>query len=243
MPKEPNDFRAAFAPGVFAPFDWPGPVSVADGAAGTSGRAASTCRAVYAISSGARTTAETRTTEGNFSVYVNAVPGNLDPDYSRPQSTKNWVLFGASIPRSHPAWLTFKPPAGGSSELLLKRSLGGDELFIPRNDAIFYLRAAEMQTRASRFGQNDDFAFFTNDLTGSGWQPRVMGVVDARFDLDCDRRLLQVSLLVRGEKRYDSAVTERTPSGWPEDWAGDIPETARRYRLYAYNAAFDLKNF
>jgi hypothetical protein len=136
------------------------------------------------------------------------------------------------------------PSSGGNVKLSLRRKLGGNELIIPRNDALFYLRAAEMQTRAFDNWQSDgDFAFFTNDCTGSGWQPRVMGVVDARFELDDDRRLLRVSLLVRGEKRYGRIVTEGTPSGWPDDWAGDIPEIARRYRLYTHSVAIDLKNF
>ncbi|MDL2263250.1 hypothetical protein LJC31_01215 [Synergistaceae bacterium OttesenSCG-928-I11] len=242
--KDPDDFRAAFELGGLAPFNWPGPISVVDGAAGTSGREASTCRIVYAIPSGIRTTQETRTTEDTFQVRVSATPGNLESHSTMPHSTKNWALFAAATPRFHPAWLTATSGTGPDGALLLLRRRGNGELLIPRNDELFYLRAAEIQVRAYDDGTNrDDFALYTNDHTGSGWQPRVVGVVDARFELADERRLLRVVMLVRGEKRYDRDVTTGTPDGWPAKWADDIPQSARRYRLYAHSVAFNLKNF
>ena len=244
MPKEPGDFRAAFELGGLAPFDWAGPATVVDKVLAASGRIASTCRIVYAIPSGIRTTQETRTTEHTFQVRTNAVPGNLESHSTEPHSTKNWALFASATPHFQPAWLTATLGTGPDGALLSLRRRGDGELLIPRNDELFYLRAAEIQTRTYDEGPyRDDFALYTNDHTGSGWQPRVVGVVDVRFELADERRLLRVVMLVRGEKRYDRDVTTGTPDGWPAKWTDDIPKSARRYRLYAHSVAFDLKNF
>ena len=112
-------------------------------------------------------------------------------------------------------------------------------MFIPENDELFYLRAME----CTIMKRDDDFAFVTNDYTGSGWQPRVTGVVDVRFELDGSGRLLNVMTLTRGKWRHDEIITKGTPQGWPAKYSSSIPEEARHYRLMTNRAAFALKNF
>jgi hypothetical protein len=114
---------------------------------------------------------------------------------------------------------------------------GGEKISIPENDQIFNLRALECEVRT----RGDDLALLTNDHSGSGWQPRVEGVIDIRFELEEYGRILRVLTLTRGKHRYPYVVTRNIP-GWPEEYSADIPASARHYMLMANEASFALKN-
>jgi hypothetical protein len=145
------------------------------------------------------------------------------------------------MPRCVPAMYTGRSTdAKGTAYLSFKfKKLDSEPMSIPENDEIFGIRALECEVRK----RNDDFALFTNDQTGSGWQPRVNGVIDIRFALDRKNRLVTVETLTRGAHRYENTVTSDALEEWRKKYGGDIPEESRHYRLASNTAVFELKNF
>jgi hypothetical protein len=204
-----------------------------------------TCRIVYGIPSGVRTRAEAATSEDIFVLEMTGVPKLLELVHSgeSPNSVKDWALFGSMLPECRPIWLAGVIADSGASKKMRFRwykPLSPDcEIYIPENDELFYLGAIECKVGI----RNGEFLFYVNDFKGDGEQPRESGVVDIRFELDDSKRLLKVMLLVAGNIRYDEIKTKRTPTGWTEEYASDIPESARHYRLFAYTELFGLKNF
>jgi hypothetical protein len=204
------------------------------------------CRIAYAVKTNIRTLAPVITSDDAAEVWANGAPGLLAPVYGdkKPNSVKNWIVFGSMIPDLYPMWAYKEPQKlpDKSAVLSLKwnKPPGADvTIFIPENDELFYLRSMECNTILN----NGDYVFTTNDLTGSGWQPRVSGVIDVRFELLGDGNLLRVTALTRGKTRYDTMVTRGNPSGWPEEYARAIPDEARHYRLLVSKTSFALKNF
>lgn len=247
MPKEPDEYRAAFYMNDLSPFNWPGPISVTESLIDINvNRANSHCRIVYAVPSGVMTSGVCDASGAAFEIRTYTSPKLLEPIGSKePNSVKNWLLFGASTPKPAPAWLYSTPSFSGDSyTLVLRRIDTGGTVRLAAGDEICYLRAMECMTRPYDAGAHkDDFMFYTNDRAGSGWQPRVPGVVDARFEADAENGVLRVWLLVRGDRRYAEKISAGTPDGWPDEYAADIPDRMRHYRLYAYSRTFRLKNF
>jgi hypothetical protein len=154
---------------------------------------------------------------------------------------QNWFVFGAMMPRCIPARYTGRSTdAAGITYLSFKfKKTASEPVSIPENDEIFGLRALECEVRK----RNDDFTLFINDQTGSGWQPRVDGVIDIRFALDRENCLITVETLTRGAHRYKDAITSVALEKWRKKYDGVIPEEARHYRLASNTAVFELKNF
>jgi hypothetical protein len=88
-----------------------------------------------------------------------------------------------------------------------------------------------------------DYICYTHDTQGRGWQPRVRGVLDARFEKDPETGVARVYVLTMGKTRYDEIVTNGVPDGWPERYASKIPREGRHYRLLGSAASFGMKNF
>jgi hypothetical protein len=245
MPKEEAAYKNGFGASG-APFNWPGPISVSTASTALWTRDKGVCKIAYGVGTKIRTLADASVTGDKMEVRVTGVPSMLEGKAGDNYSiniVKNWILAGAMMPDYRPMIQCAPPktlPEGGALlSFRVNSPLAAGERFIPENDELFYLRAMEC-TIMKRDG---DYAFVTNDYTGSGWQPRVTGVVDVRFELDGSGRLLRVMTLTRGKWRYDEIVTKGVPKGWPEKYASSIPQDARHYRLMANRAAFSLSNF
>jgi hypothetical protein len=71
----------------------------------------------------------------------------------------------------------------------------------------------------------------------------VDGVIDIRFSLDRENRLVTVQTLTRGAHRYKETITSDALEEWQTKYGCVIPEESRHYRLAANTAVFELKNF
>jgi hypothetical protein len=244
LPKNEADYRDAFRSAV-APFNWPGPISVSDSKTNLGDRKNGKCKITYAVRTAIRTIAEATTPSDRLEVRTSGIPsfmeGETDDDLKENQ-IESWVVFGSMLPYCLPARPYAKPgepPEGGAvlSLMVNRNSPGYEKISIPENDQLFYLRALECDVMKT----NDDIVFATNNCTGSGWQPRVEGVVDIRFELDERGQMLRVLTLTKGKHKYPDIATRAIP-GWPEKYSADIPESARYYRLMKNEAYFALKN-
>ncbi|MDR1482906.1 MAG: prepilin-type N-terminal cleavage/methylation domain-containing protein [Synergistaceae bacterium] len=247
MPKESAEYTRSFNSIRKNPFDWPGPASVDDFTSAGGMRNSAVCRLVYAIPSRIVTMREASVSESNARIPVD---GKLDtmevaPNKTNPNSTKNWIVFGATLPVSCPFWLSGPPEVSGSETILALSFVNplpddSKKLIVPENDELCAIRA--MKCWVDGYNKND-FALYTDDLLGSGAQPRVIGVIDARFEIAASRNLLRVFLITRGNKRYNYEVSTTPPPGWPEGYATTISPEAKRYKLYTHRASFELRNF
>jgi hypothetical protein len=204
------------------------------------------CRLVYAIPTRIRTKRGTLVSGSDARIPVDGKSDLMEAAHRTmgPNSTKNWVVFGSALPASCPFWLNGPPEESALETTLPLRFVNplpdsSDDLLIPENDEMCFIRAMECWVS----GYKDDFAFYSNNHLGSGAQPRVLGVIDARFEIAAPHNLLRVFLITRGNKRYDHEITTTVPEGLPERYAITIPPEARHYKLYAYRASFELKNF
>lgn len=241
LSSDPGDYRSRFGVGS-APFSWPGPISIEEISLGGRKRSGGLCRIVYASASGIRNVNESSASATRFVTLLSDAPKLMDTAAGAPR-IKNWAVFGAVMPSRYPLRLDKKVQAAqGCHATFTRAGASGDvELTIPRNDELFYLRALELRVRLVTDETGADYTLYTNDHTGSGNQPRVDGIVDARFEL-VDRKLLRVRVLARGEKKHDRIATPGTPTGWPERYAQDIPEEMRYYKLFAAKRSFELMN-
>ncbi|MDR0765229.1 MAG: hypothetical protein LBE65_06550 [Synergistaceae bacterium] len=69
------------------------------------------------------------------------------------------------------------------------------------------------------------------------------GVIDIRFSLDGENRIITVETLTRGVHRYKNAISSDALEEWRKKYGGVIPEEALHYRLASNTAVFEIKNF
>ena len=242
LPKKPDDYVYAFNNSL-PPFTWPGSLSIEAAVLPDGLRENGKCMIAYAVETKSRTTAKAETTSDDMWLTVNSVPPLLKGTSDSGGDMNNWILFGSMMPYCLPArknTAQFTLPNGDASiSVRFNRPSSDDEtITIPENDELFYFRVMECQVRRSAEG----LIFATRDHMNTGWQPRVEGVVDVRFELEPNRRLIRVWTLTHGTQRFADVVTKDTPTGWPEKYAGDIPNEYRHYRLLAREAVFSLPN-
>ncbi|MDR1581496.1 MAG: hypothetical protein LBS35_14160 [Synergistaceae bacterium] len=244
LPKDETIYRECF--GISAnPFNWPGPLSISlSDRKDTGRRDNASCRITYATETKCRTLSQEVVSGDIFKIAVSGTPSQLleNTAESNPAvAVRSWFVFGAMMPRCVPARYTGRSAdAAGTTYLsFIFKKINSEPVSIPENDEIFGMRALECEIRK----RNDDFALFTNDQTGSGWQPRVDGVIDIRFALDRKNRLVTVETLTRGAHRYKDTVTSDAQKEWQRKYGGVIPEESRHYRLASNTAVFELKNF
>jgi hypothetical protein len=259
MPASAALYREAFANvSGKEPFNWDGVISISDTKMNDGGgyRKNGTCRIVYAVPNGARVLEDTVISEDKFQLRAYGDKTILEyleptilpnegskesPKYKEPKSVKNWILFSSSLPIRRPMWVLEKTGYSRIKKLTLKwnKAVSQDALInIHRNDALCYMDAIECEVNTSK----GDTVFYIKNLRGGGRQPKEDGVIDVRFSLDADRKMLYALLLVRGDRRYEEIKTKGIPSGWPPEYAADIPENARHYRLFTFAESFELKN-
>ena len=243
LPKKPDDYVDAFNTPI-PPFNWPGALSIETAVLPNSLRENGKCRIAYAVETKTRTITKAETTSDTLWLRVNSVPSLLVAGGSGSGAdVNNWILFGSMMPYCLPARKnmaqTTLPNGDVSISVMFNRHTPDDEaIIIPENDELFYLRAMECQVRSTAEGS----IFATMDHMNTGWQPRVEGVVDVRFELAPNGELIHVWTLTHGARRFSDVVTKGTPPGWPEKYARDIPDEYWHYRLVAREAVFSLQN-
>lgn len=225
------------------PFNWDGPISISTYGPLSARREQAQLRVIYAVDSGARMIDEVRTDDIAFDGRI--TDGLDSGNYSIrsvPNSIKCWFTTGAAAPYRYPFYMASSPTgSGGVISCRFRRGDAEHELFIPKNDELFYLRAAEISTVYDIL--YDDYYLRIDDMLGSGQQPKIDGIVDLRFEFDEPGGLMHVWFLIRGKKRYGKQVTLGCPDGWPAQWSQDVPKDMRYYRLFAYHCAYRVYNY
>ena len=245
LPKKPEDYVYAFNTPI-PPFTWAGPLSIGTAVHPEGIRENGNCKIAYAVETKIRTIAKAETAHETMWLTVNNVPSLLNSTsdiFGRGLDVNNWILFGSMMPYCLPARKnmaqTALPNGDISISVMFNRTLpDGDTIMIPENDELFYLRVMECQVKSS----TEESIFMTRDYMNTGWQPRVEGVVDVRFELDTNRQLIHVWTLTHGTQRFADVVTKGTPPGWPEKYAHNIPHEFRHFKLLAREAVFSLQN-
>lgn len=255
MPAEESDLREAFAGLVLRPSDWGGELSIETATDRSLRRERAMLRLLYAKPTGARTLESARSSATSIPVVLDTyLPGAgfdcLDitsPSDPRPRTASCWVLFSASKPSGMPLYLKSRPTEEGPGRfrtMLRRASRTGEEIFVPKNARVISLRAAAITTLVVSGDADLDMALMIEDCeygtrSSSAMQPRVYGIVDARFDWDPESALLTVSLLARGSAPASDA---RGSVAWPDEWLRDLPPQIRQYRLYSASRRYFLKS-
>lgn len=227
IPAEADEYKKAFGSKIVAPFNWDGPVSVIGGNGGKTNR----LRIAYAFPEGSRAAEACRGTE---SVSSPLMTRELDKNYfdmnlfDKSRSVKNWVLFPDAYPEKTPLTVT-----GLSGRTLRLRSYTEDGYTIPEGASLYLFRALECWS--------DGEKFYTNDFRTAGGQPRADGVIGARFELNGEKNLLTLCLMVRGEDAglAGEAVKNR---GCPGDFVALWASAPREYAVYAFRFVWNLPN-
>ena len=245
LPKNSGDYVYSFNTPL-PPFTWDGPISIEAAPHPAGMRENGSCKIAYAVETKSRTISKAETSSDIMLITVNSVPALLKSASGFSGSgndVNNWILFGSMMPYCLPARknMTQTTLLNGDvsiSVMFNRPSSDEDTITIPENDELFYLRVMECQVRNSE----EKSVFATRDYMNTGWQPRVDGVVDVRFELEADTRLIRVWALTHGTRRFADVVTKGAPPAWPEKYARDIPDEFRHYRLFAREAVFSLRN-
>ncbi|GHV27506.1 hypothetical protein FACS1894167_02650 [Synergistales bacterium] len=230
----------------YVPFAWRARVSVANTEAGTYlAKKNGTLRVLYAVPSGIRAARSAAVSADTAEIHLSGSPPMLEAcgKNNPPVALKYWALFGAARPSPRPMWRVLSGDLPRDTKIYLKWYKPDDfegELSIRENDELYYLRAA--MCAASYSALTGEPMFSADHCDGSGLQPMEAGVLDARFELQSSGKLLKVSLLVRGDRRYGEIKTKGTPKGWPEEYASDISDAYRHFRLFAFSELFGVMN-
>ena len=214
IPMRAEEYKKAFGSKIIEPFNWDGPVSVT-GESGKSGR----LRIAYAFPEGSRATEACAGTGGSASPRMTREPDEnyFDMDlFDKSRSVKNWVLFPDAYPEKTPLTVT-----GISGRTLRLRSYTEDEYDIPKGAPLFLFRALECWS--------DGEKFYTRDFRTTGGQPRADGVIGARFELNDEKNLLTLCLMVRGEERGLSGEPVKN-RGCPDDFVAQWDAAADHSR-------------
>ncbi len=225
IPSGAQEYRKAFGAKIIAPFNWDGPISVAD----VSGR--QRLRIAYAFSEGARTAEACSGAGKEASPLLTREPDGNYFDmglFDKSRSVKNWILFPDAYPEEAPLTVT-----GISGRTLRLKSYTEEDYQIPKGARLFLFRAIECWS--------DGDKFYTNDFRTTGGQPRASGVIGARFTLNDSGNMLTLCLMVRGE---DAGLAGKKIKnhGCPEDFLTQWDAGAQNYALYAFRFVWNLPN-
>jgi len=214
MPDEVADFQSAFSSRPEIAY-WDGPVSV-------SVNSIEHLRVVYAVATSCAAASSYDIASGDVEVsFEGELPQGQISGGNRGE-LKSWVAFPASeLP-------FFVRSVVGSRTLELSAS---GHAFIAKYDRLCLVRALKAYA--------DSGFFYVEDVTsGSGAQPVVEGIAGARFSYDSAKRLVTVTILCRGAKRYDRAVTVSPPPPWEDALSSED----RHYRLIAMRRVWRIRN-
>ena len=229
MPQESTAYRSFFNL-AYPPFNWAGSLSVLPMPVGAITKQNAVCRIAYAVPSGSNLRASYSVEPYDFWIQLNAPIPNAAPKSALNYKPENWILLGAMLPHSFP--LSVMDKSGNSLGVRASSSAVGS--VISEGDELCYFRVME----AKAYGD----AFYTNDYSGSGMQPRVDGVVDVRFDWDSTKELMTVSVLARGDTRREKPA-ERIPDSWPAAYRADLNPDVYYYVLESVQFSMRVKNW
>ena len=190
----------------------------------------STLKIAYALPSGVYSieSADIGTTASAVRISKTIDVGNFDFSDS---STKGWVVFPSATNSSKkhtPFRISAVDNTSGSESVSLQSKTGN--WYLPANDELFYVRF--MQATVA------DEKFKIEELTlGNGLQPVVEGVIGCNFSLD-ENKVLKVSILARGSKKYSSSVSPASIPGWD----GVVDNESRKYYLVVVNKGWRIRN-
>lgn len=221
VPDEGADFQSAFTIGGsdLEIASWDGPVSVAKD------NSIEHLRVVYAVATSCAAASSYDIASGDVegvSFEADLPTDQILSGAGNINRLKSWVAFPASkLP-------FFVESVVGSRTLKLSAS---GHAFIAKYDRLCLVRALEAYA--------DSGFFYVEDVTsGSGAQPVVEGIAGARFSYDSAKRLVTVTILCRGAKRYDRAVTVSPPPPWEDALSSED----RHYRLIAMRRVWRIRN-
>lgn len=219
MPDDKVGFQSAFKIGGYGFYpkiaSWDGPVSIRDGR----------LRLVYAIATSCAATDSCDIASGGaagVSFEADLPTDQILSGAGNINRLKSWLVFPASeLP-------FFVESVVGSRTLRLSAS---GHAFIAQYDRFCLVRALEAYAYSG--------FFYVEDVTsGSGAQPVVEGIAGAEFNYDADKGVLSATLLCRGAKHYDRAVTVSPPP----PWKGALSSEDRHYRLIAMRRVWHIRN-
>ena len=227
IPTNAEEYKKAFGSKISAPFNWDGPVSVTGESGGKSNR----LRAAYAFPEGSRAAEAARGTG-----YAASVPMTREPDrnyfdmdlFDKSGSIKNWVLFPDAFPENVPLTVT-----GISGRTLRLKSYTEDDCSLPKGAALYLFRALECWS--------DGEKFYTRDFRTTGGQPRADGVAGTRFELNEEKNMLSLDLMVFGEDAGLSGEPVKN-RGCPESFIALGDAASEPYALYAFRFVWHLPN-
>jgi prepilin-type N-terminal cleavage/methylation domain-containing protein len=174
----------------------------------------------YAVPSGVFTTVSADI--GNSDVTVD-MSGTLDGTKIENDAavTKGWVVF--------PSVLTPFLIIDAPTDKVTIRSARDYHWYLPANDELHHVRILRAFVETERF--------MAQDMTVSGAQPVIEGVLGCRFSYDDETKVLAVSVLTRGNRSYSRLVSPADMTGW-----GPVDENWRHYYLSVVNKGWRVRN-
>lgn len=229
MPVDASIYKVAFGSQKFDPFRWDGPISVKKGPSGFDN---SELRVSFARPGSTKLTLMTQSETPYGVVNLHKCPdqNEIGDTYSNNSSDiRNWVLFPSTFPPSTPFCVT-----GLNKKTMYVKNNLGRSFSILRGDRLYHMRAM------CAYSHND--CLYTKDFRVSGAQPRIKGIIDIRFDLDIEKRLVKVYILARGDRLYDSPKEIEGREEWPEEYLRQWDEKGSKYKLFASKTVWYLPN-
>ncbi len=230
MPKDPTEYKASFGNQKFDPFGWNGPIGVR---IGPSGLENSELRIAFSREGSTKLTGPviSEVAEAKVRLHKFPEPNEIGTSFSsHSPDIRNWLFFPSSIPPSLP----FSIMGISGKEITVSNNLG-TPFRICVGDRPRHMMALSIYASAG--------ILYTKDFRSPGAQPRVNGILDIRFDLDPEHRLITVYILARGNQVHDRPQEIVGKEQWPEKYISYWIEKSSRYRLFATKTVWHLPNY
>lgn len=229
MQTEPSKYKKSFGNQKYDPFRWEGPISVQKG---PSGHENSELRVSFARpgSTRLRQMAQSGTPEGLLMLHKFPEQNEIgDAFSSNSPDIRNWVIFPTSFPPSTPFCIM-----GLQGKTMSVKNNMGRPFSISRGDRVHHMRAMSLYSL-------NDF-LYTKDFRFPGAQPRIKGVLDVRFDLDIEKKIVIVYVLTRGDRLYDTPQKIEGVEELPDEYIRQWAEKGSRYKRFASKTVWYLPN-
>lgn len=214
------------------PYDWPGPISVADTGVNVTNssdrRRDGILNMVYAVPCVPRTRELVLLGGESRLITLDSAPDARE--LAAPFGKGPFACFGSAIPPGSVLEVTGISRSGGLT-------VGGPlrhSVSVQKYDRLHIFRAVKM------------FAFrdilYTDDFLGAGRQPRLNGVRDLRFRADAEKQKITVYVLTRGDKKYRRTQRIRRLEQWPGEYLEKVEDLDVNYMLFVTKFVLELPN-